>query len=801
MRTWNLGLSDPFNLILAADPRLTPLSYSDDHIWELLIGRSDPAAVVLQTTYGLRARSMRIFPQFVESHQTVSDPAEFATPLKITNFAPNYIKLNFSPLLGIDVVSEYWIADSQTAVGRTWIKNKSELTRKLRFEMAVALTPNPEGRPMVPRKKEATTILQGQTENLYPVFFITGGAEGESSPYSNLYHNLELAPEKFRRFTWVLTSKSDEDEAFRHARLTAAQNWDAEITRVEMLSSQIPEIYTGDSDWDAALAFSQKSALNLLFGPGPELPYTSFVSTRLPDQGYSQQGNGTEYNHLWNGQTPVESWYLSHFLLPGNADIAAGLLENFISRQMENGFIDHKPGLGGQRSSLSASPFLVSLAWRIYQFNQDRDFLQRVFRPLLWYLQTWFWDSHDRDGDGIPEWDNLVQTGYDENPFFSRWQNLAQGTEITLVESPDLCAYLYRECTLLQKIAGIIGQKEPLTYLEALANNLHSALQNSWNGYRNSFQYWDRDSHKTQKGEVLGERTGSGEMLVDLVFDLPTRLQIRLEAEDTPKSQVEISIHGNLPSGQHVVETVRSEKLVWVQGICNYTFPHLYAEIEHIHITGLPSKGKASLNITDHYQDDHTLLMPIWAEIASKDQLDRILERKLLNENFYNRPYGIPAYPKPDYKEAEETSLLTWLPWNAMVAEGLLAYHKVEEAADLYSRQMEAIIHNLKQENGFRTYYHANQLSASGQRNHLMGLPSPGLFLDILGIRPLSPWKVQVFHRNPFPWPVKVCYHGTWIESTAEQVEIRFLDGERIFITDQFPCQVENKSTHTEAEQ
>ena len=66
--------------------RLKSLTYTNDQIWELQIGRSDPAAVVLQTTYGLRARSMRLFPQFTESHQTVSNPADFETPVTILAF-------------------------------------------------------------------------------------------------------------------------------------------------------------------------------------------------------------------------------------------------------------------------------------------------------------------------------------------------------------------------------------------------------------------------------------------------------------------------------------------------------------------------------------------------------------------------------------------------------------------------------------------------------------------------------------------------------------------------------------------
>ena len=260
MRTWNLRRKDPLNLILAADSRLTKLDYSNDQIWEVLIGSGEPAAISLQTTYGLRARSMRIFPQFTEAHQTISNPAEFDEPPTVVEFAPNYLKLKCEPFQGIDVQLEYWIPDCHTAAGRIWLKNIGDLPRKFRLELTGILNPSIEGKPFIPRIKEATTVLQGSTENLDPILFITGGATGEVSPYPHLYHDLELPPNAYRRFTWVLASLEDDDDSFRHARLTAAQNWDAEIARVKMLTSRGLEIETGDPDWDAALAFAKKNA-------------------------------------------------------------------------------------------------------------------------------------------------------------------------------------------------------------------------------------------------------------------------------------------------------------------------------------------------------------------------------------------------------------------------------------------------------------------------------------------------------------------------------------------------------------
>ena len=183
MREWKLGSNDPLSLTLAADSRLTKLNYTNDQIWEVLVGRGEPGAILLQTTYGLRARNMRVFPQFVEEHQTISDPVEFATPPVISKFYPNYLELTFSPFSGINVLLEYWVPNCQTIAGRIRLENVSEKDRGIRLEWVCLLNPIGNGIPMLPGKKEAVTILQGQTEELCPVMFITGGAEGVSSPY------------------------------------------------------------------------------------------------------------------------------------------------------------------------------------------------------------------------------------------------------------------------------------------------------------------------------------------------------------------------------------------------------------------------------------------------------------------------------------------------------------------------------------------------------------------------------------------------------------------------------------------
>ena len=98
MREWSLRAGDPLNLTLAADMRLSAPDYVNDHIWEMELGSGDPPALSLRTTYGLRARSIRIFPRFTESGTTIVDVSEFTTPPIIRHCYPNFLELDLLPI-------------------------------------------------------------------------------------------------------------------------------------------------------------------------------------------------------------------------------------------------------------------------------------------------------------------------------------------------------------------------------------------------------------------------------------------------------------------------------------------------------------------------------------------------------------------------------------------------------------------------------------------------------------------------------------------------------------------------------
>jgi hypothetical protein len=64
------------------------------------------------------------------------------------------------------------------------------------------------------------------------------------------------------------------------------------------------------------------------------------------------------------------------------------------------------------------------------------------------------------------------------------------------------------------------------------------------------------------------------------------------------------------------------------------------------------------------------------------------------------------------------------------------------------------------------------------------------LFLDILGVRIISPWKVHLDGFNPFPQPVQLKYRGLKVGCQADKTVVTFPDGQSIIVTDPAPCVV-----------
>jgi hypothetical protein len=786
MREWNLHAGNPLALILASDARLGATDYFDDQIWELKIGTGDPAALSLNTTYGLRARSARLFPRFSEGEIQRTDPAEFSSAPEIHSLYPNWISLTFSPFPDIDVLAEYWVPHSHAIAGRLTVTNSGKVGRRLQLELIGQLNPV-DGVRMAPFEMSAATLLAGYTGGLAPVLFMTGGAKAGSGPYPSLALTMQMEPDNQRQIIWVQAGLAERELSFAMARELASQNWEAIKSRIEMLNTGNVEIFTGDASWDAAFMLSQKQAASLLVGPTPHLPHISFVLTRQPDQGFSMRGDGSDYSHLWNGQPLMEAAYLADTLLPSAPEIVKDLVRNYLAVQTEEGSIDWKPGLGGQRSRLLAPPLLASLVWRIYKHTEDQAFLDETLAPLRRFFQSWLTRSHDRDGDGIPEWDHTLQAGLDYHPVYSAWQTISLGVDISAAESPALSALLYGECQALLQIAEQTGRQAEVESLAELAENIHARVEAAWQAEEAGYFDVDRITHQSAAGELILEAKGSGSFQIQHSYPRQVRLSIQVRTDETIRRRPLLFLHGKNMSGDRRVERINDDQFRWIPGLGQLTGKYVYSYLERLEVRNLEPDDQISVRGVNFHTADVTALAPLWAGIPESERADKLVEQTITNPSLFWRSFGLPSFPHPE-EQVDQTACWSMnLPWNRLVIEGLVRYGYRELAAQLLTRQLAAIVKSLAQERTFRRAYHADSGAGLGEYSALSGIAPVGLFLETLGVRLISHQKVALAGINPYPWPVTVKYRGLTILRQKEQTIVIFPDNQTVTVTDPAP--------------
>ncbi len=784
------------SLTLAADRRLCRPDYLNDHTWELEIGGGEPAAMAVRTTYGLRCRNMRLFYRFGEAGQTVTNPASFPRAPRLRRFYPNFLGLDFVPLEGLEAVVEYWVPESHVLAGRVVLTNRTQLVRKVDLELCGALTPL-DGKPLSFTQQQMVNVLAGRTANLAPVMFMTGGPSLGPGPHPSLTLKLDFEPGTSRTVLWAFAAEGTPEASFGLARRTAARPWDAERSRIELLGAgDVLDIYTGDPDWDAALAFAQKAAL-ACFMPGSQaLPHASFVTSRQADSGYSHSGTGMDHPAGWNGQTPLETYYAAS-LLPAAGSLRRGLLENFLSVQAEDGFIDGKPGLAGQKAKFLAAPMLASLAWKLYDETRDEAFLQEAFPRLYNFFERWFAPEHDRDGDGIPEWDHVLQTGFEDHPLFDTWHPWSQGLPIGAVFNPELEALLYAEATALIRMAERLERAAEIGKLHERAALLRSSVEAGWNAGQNLYCYRDRLTELSSPGKVIARQRGSWPIRPrKALFDQPVRLLIEVQTEEpgARKPVIEISGLGAEPPGEmesgHQYELIEGERFQWRAGGLTALSQQAYCKVSYISVSGLEEEDKLVVRSLDATEQDITLFTPLWAHIPEAGRAEQMIRTCLLTDGSFRGPSGIRALASVPDPKAEGLAMSVHLPWNQLIGEGLLAYGYRAEAARLTEQLMQAAIRCLKQSRAFYESYHAVTGSGIGERGALTGLAPVGLFLQALGVQIISPRRVRLEGRNPFAWPVTIVYKGLKVQRGLEETEVTFPNGQAVKITGVESCTV-----------
>ncbi|MBN1665623.1 MAG: hypothetical protein JW862_00980, partial [Anaerolineales bacterium] len=215
----------------------------------------------------------------------------------------------------------------------------------------------------------------------------------------------------------------------------------------------------------------------------------------------------------------------------------------------------------------------------------------------------------------------------------------------------------------------------------------------------------------------------------------------------------------------------------WLLGRGNATSQQVYRDLEYLTVSGLEAEDRVSLQVVDLARADQTLLLPLWAGIPDAQRAAELVQATILDPERFWRPYGLPACLS-EGQHTEQACQGMHLPWNALLIAGLLRYGYAQEAVELFTSNMNAVVENLTGRKACYHHYDVETGTGLGERHALVGLPPLGLYLRLLGVQLISARRVIIQGLNPFPNPVILRYRGLTIVCERERTRITFQGGQ-----------------------
>ncbi len=810
MRDWGLNADKPHALRFAADARLTRTDYADDQAWELAFGGAQEPALAIQTKYGGRAGLARLVPMFIVDGRTIYETIAFAERPVVRSITPNYTHITAKLTNSLSLTFDLWVMESHAVGGRFHVENTAEKPVTLRVELFAQAIRNDKTVTMnlLGLDDGSEALHMGRIGNLHPIVILekatpqTGGRPNERTS-AKLTTTLTISGQGQGEVRWVHAGLTTMNESLAAAHSWLSRvDWEANFRKIAALNNPLPVIETSNADWDAVLGFGIHVLLRSFLSPTKALPHASFVTARTPGRGFSAQPDGSDHGRQWNGQTAQ----LSHFILPSTAilapELAKGVIRNALAVQDSSGGIDYKVGLGGQRAHLLSLPLWATTTHEVYTLTEDRAFVQEALPALRRFFRGWFQPETDADGDAVPEWATVEQSGYPDNPTFARFRRWAQNADIQKVEAPDLAAYLIAEGTALLALGEIAAEGDTrgaaetsdTAFIQERLEGLRAALETMWDEPNGTYLYRERDTNAILKGIYLFRGKGDEAFDVKTPLDPPNRLIVRIIGGRDSAPKCTVVIEGIDHQGNAVKETIDSTAFAWYYGMGAAVSERVYRQVNYLKCEGIIRLYTVEVDTVDLTRQNLTQLLPLWAgAVGSEERLRRIVAT-LNDPARYGRPFGLPICPANDpafIPNNDGGSGGVWMVWNGLFVQALLenaatAANKslrgelTDAARGLFSRLMEAMAKALRTDHAFRGGYNSESGDGLGDIDEIEGTFPLALFFRLIGLRPISTRKVFAGGVFALPHAVTVRLWGMTIRRDNMGTYITFPTGYQV---------------------
>lgn len=181
-----------------------------------------------------------------------------------------------------------------------------------------------------------------------------------------------------------------------------------------------------------------------------------------------------------------------------DAKLAQDQLRILLDHQREDGMIPdaiHDEGTVTHldfpvTADVTKPPLIAWAAWKLYELDHDREFLDEIYGPIVKWNRWWF-EKNDLDGNGLCEYQHPFSSGLDDSPLWDAGMP---------VESPDLNTYLCLQQDTLARIAREINLPEDAKlWRERSQKMVEQMLRWMWDPVQGVF--WA--SHLGKRVEVL----------------------------------------------------------------------------------------------------------------------------------------------------------------------------------------------------------------------------------------------------------------------------------------------------------
>ncbi|MBI3359797.1 MAG: hypothetical protein HY023_01655, partial [Chloroflexi bacterium] len=162
----------------------------------------------------------------------------------------------------------------------------------------------------------------------------------------------------------------------------------------------------------------------------------------------------------------------------------------------DEGTVTHLP-LPGVTADVTKPPLVAWAAWKLYEIDGDREFLDEIYEPIVRWNNWWF-EKNDVDGNGLCEYHHPYSSGLDDSPLWD---------EGMPVEAPDLNTYLCLQQEELAKIAMVIGERDDAALWAARADALaERMIREMWDGEAGLFWATKRYSPHAPRSALHASR-------------------------------------------------------------------------------------------------------------------------------------------------------------------------------------------------------------------------------------------------------------------------------------------------------